>query len=327
MIERHAVTDRESWLALRRQNINASEIGVVCGAGGYGSRAELYAEKKGLRPPLEDDAVLRRGRWAEAAIFEALADQRPEWDVRRARVYLRDPDLRLGATPDGFAMAPGRDGFGIVQGKAVARSVFRRAWLEDPDASIAKGAATPPLMFQLQILTEERLSDCGWGVLAVIITGEFDWQFRLFDVPRHLEAEARILEDVAAFWRDWLDPGVMPPFDPQRDEALVRILYPADDGTEIDLSADNRAAELVDDLIERRAGRRRLEAEIEPIETELRGKLGPHTYGLLGDGRRIVCKVTHRKAYSVPASEFRSIRIGKADAQPEEQSDNEQHRH
>jgi hypothetical protein len=112
---------------------------------------------------------------------------------------------------------------------------------------------------------------------------------------------------------------VMPPFNPQRDEALVKILYPADDGTEIDLSADNRAAELVDDLVEKRAGRRRLEGEIDPIETELRGKLGAHTYGLLGDGRRIVCKVTHRKAYSVAASDYRSIRIGKADAQSEEQ--------
>ena len=97
-------------------------------------------------------------------------------------------------------------------------------------------------------------------MLPVVINGEYDWDFRLFDVPRHPEAEARILEDVAAFWRDWLDPGVMPPFNPQRDEALVKILYPADDGTEIDLSADNRVAELVDDLVEKRAGRRRLEA-------------------------------------------------------------------
>ena len=69
-IERHPVTDRAAWLALRRENINASEIGIVCGAGGYGSPAELYAEKKGLRPPLIDTGTLKRGRWGEAAVFE-----------------------------------------------------------------------------------------------------------------------------------------------------------------------------------------------------------------------------------------------------------------
>ena len=263
-IERHPVIDRESWLALRRENINASEIGIVCGAGGYGSPAELYAEKKGLRPPLIDSGTLKRGRWGEAAVFEALADERPEWDVRRAKVYLRDPVLRIGATPDGFAIAPDRDGFGVVQTKMVSRSVFRAKWLVDPAASIAEGEARPPLAYELQTLTEELLSDCPWGVLAVVINGEYDWDFRLFDVPRHPEAEARILEDVAAFWRDWLDPGVMPPFNPQRDEALVKILYPADDGTEIDLSADNRVAELVDELVEKRAGRRRLEDRDRP---------------------------------------------------------------
>ena len=313
-IERHQIVDRDAWLALRRENINASETAIVCGAGGYGSRAELYAEKKGLRPPLADTGTLKRGRWGEAAVFEALADERPEWDVRRAKVYLRDPVLRIGATPDGFAIAPGRDGFGVVQTKMVSRSVFRAKWLVDPAASVAYGEARPPLFYQLQTLTEEFLSDCGWGVLAVVINGEYDWDFRLFDVPRHPEAEARILEGVAAFWRDWLDPGVMPPFEPQRDQALVKILYPADDGTEIDLSQDNRATQLADDLVEKRAGSRRLEGEIDLIETELKGKLGPHTYGLLGDGRRIVGKTQHRKAYSVPASDYRTLRIAKAES-------------
>ena len=159
-IERHPVTDRDAWLALRRENINASEIGIVCGAGGYGSPAELYAEKKGLRPPLIDTGTLKRGRWGEAAVFEALADERPEWDVRRAKVYLRDPALRIGATPDGFAIAPDRDGFGVVQTKMVSRSVFRAKWLVDPAASIAEGEARPPLAYELQTLTEELLGDC-----------------------------------------------------------------------------------------------------------------------------------------------------------------------
>jgi hypothetical protein len=35
---------------------------------------------------------------------------------------------------------------------------------------------------------------------------------------------------------------------------------------------------------------------------------------LLGDGRRIVGKTQHRKAYSVPASDYRTLRIAKAES-------------
>ena len=71
-IERVEIQDRDQWLAMRRDNVNASEVPIVCGEGAYGSLAELFAEKKGLRPPLVDSGVLRRGRWQEAAVFEAL---------------------------------------------------------------------------------------------------------------------------------------------------------------------------------------------------------------------------------------------------------------
>ena len=70
--------DRDAWLATRSGFVNASEMATVCGEASYGSLAELYAEKKGLRPPLIDSGVLRRGRWGEAAVFQALADLFPD---------------------------------------------------------------------------------------------------------------------------------------------------------------------------------------------------------------------------------------------------------
>src|SRR4030095_11462965 len=98
MIERIKLTTREAWLADRLRFINASQCAIVVGHPGYGSLAELYAEKKGLRAPMLDSAVLRRGRWGESAVFEALADERPEWEVMRARVHVRDLDRRLACT-------------------------------------------------------------------------------------------------------------------------------------------------------------------------------------------------------------------------------------
>src|SRR4029434_1529457 len=156
---------------------------IVVGESGYGSLTELYAKKKGLRAPMLDSAVLRRGRWGESAVFEALADERPEWEVMRARVHVRDLDRRLACTPDGFARAPARDGVGIVQAKVISRSIYRNRWLDDPADHIT-GAASPPTAYRLQTLCEVMLNELSWGVLAVLVNGEYDWTFQLFDIER-----------------------------------------------------------------------------------------------------------------------------------------------
>jgi hypothetical protein len=308
-VERISIENRDAWLALRRQSINASEVATVCGQGAFGSLAELYAEKKGLRPPLVDSGVLRRGRWNEAAVFEALADERPEWQIARAKIYLRDRELRMGATPDGFALAPDRDGRGVIQAKTVSRSVFRRRWLEDPDSPIATGEATAPAYYVLQVIAEMMLSESSWGVLAVLVMSEFDSTLRLFDIERNVDAEGIIEGRVADFWVRWFDPGIMPPFDPQRDEQLIRALYPHDDGSEIDLTRDNRAAQLADDLVETMKARKRLVETEGRLKAELQGKLGEHTFAKLPGGARMSWKTQHRRAYSVPANSYRVLKI------------------
>lgn len=132
---------------------------------------------------------------------------------------------------------------------------------------------------------------------------------RIFDVERDPVLEDKILFHTAEFFRNYFDPGIMPPFEPQRDEELIKHLYPRDDGTEIDLSRDNRALALVDDYVETDAAIKRMEKVCKGIKTELQAKLGEHTYGKLADGRRISWKLQHRKAHTVQASDFRVFRI------------------
>jgi predicted phage-related endonuclease len=314
-IERIPLSDDvEAWLEARLHYINASEMPIVCGEAGYGSLAELYAEKKRLRPPLVDSGVLRRGRWGEASVFQALAEERPEWDVNRARVHVINRARRIACTPDGFAIAPGRDGMGVVQAKVVARSIFKAKWLDDPDDSL-DGPATVPSNYRIQTVTERMLNAdrCPWAVLAVLINGEFDWRLRLFDIEPDRELEERILDAAEHFLRAYLDPGIMPPFEPQRDEALVKALYPQDDGTEIDLTGDNRALVAAEELEETSAAIKRLKKTEHDLKTELEAKLCAHTYGRLADGRRLSWKMTSRKGYSVGPTTYRTLRILKSE--------------
>jgi predicted phage-related endonuclease len=309
MRERVPIISTDEWLGWRPNYINATEIGTVCGEASYGSLAELYAEKKGLRPPLLDSAIFRRGRWGEAAAAQALSEERPEWQLQRARVHVRDTERRMACTPDAFATAPDRDGIGIVQFKVISRSVFRDRWLNSPDDSVADGDATPPTGYMLQTLTEMLLNETSWGVLTVLISSEFDWRLRLFDVERDLAVEEIIHNACERFWREHLDPGLMPPFEPQRDAELVRLLYPKDNGTEIDLTDDNRALAAVEEWTETSAARLRLEKAEKALKTELQGKIGEATFGRLADGRRLSWKHQHRKAHAVEAADFRVLRL------------------
>ena len=130
-IERIPIVDRASWLAMRLQDVTASDVAAVCGADTRRSALAVYVEKTGLLPPKNDNPLMQRGRWFENAIPAALADERPKWRVLAPKLYLRDPILRLGATPDFVAEDSERPGLlGNVQGKFVARpeprtSLFR----------------------------------------------------------------------------------------------------------------------------------------------------------------------------------------------------------
>ncbi|HMF28721.1 MAG TPA: hypothetical protein VKE42_08120, partial [Candidatus Cybelea sp.] len=216
-----------------------------------------------------------------------------------------------------FATRPDRPGFGIVQCKAVSRLAFRQKWLDDPQSRIDSGDATPPAPYRLQTLTEAMLNECLWSVLAVLVVGEHDCDFRLFDVERNAALEDRIRYCVSEFWHTYLDLNIMPPLDFERDAELVKELYPRDDGTIIDLRGNNRALAAVDELTETSAAIKRMQRQEGALKVELQSMLGEHTFGQLGDGRVLSWRTQHRKAYAVEASDYRVLRIVKAKPEDE----------
>ncbi|MES2166575.1 MAG: YqaJ viral recombinase family protein [Pseudomonadota bacterium] len=311
-IERIAVDPtkhRAEWLALRQRDITASDVPAVCGEGMFGSPAKVWAEKRGLIPPVELNDAMKRGMWGEAAVFSAIEWEYPDWEVRRAKVYFRDAEARLGATPDGAVIIPGRDGVGIIQTKVIAKPVFQMHWLADPEDDYSQVIA--PLGYQLQTLTESMLSDADYAMIAALVVDTFKWSLHIVPVDRNPGAEQVIRNRVAAFCRDFLDTGVQPAIDPERDEDLVKRLFPKDVGTTIDLSGDNEAPMLVDELAIARALKKEGEGREKIAKTALAGKLGENAYGKLADGRKISFKTQERGGYVVEPTSFRVMRVSK----------------
>lgn len=303
-IERHVIDKSQDgwhdrWLELRKQDVTASTIGGLFSAHPYTSALRLYCEKRGVEFERPDDAVLRRGRWLEPAVRLAVAEKFPHWNIRAADCYLRDPDLRLGATPDFFIDGDER-GPAILQAKTCAPSVFKREWADGSE---------PPLWIILQTLCEAMLAKAAFGVVAALTVDPHMMDIYVLEIPRNAAAESKIISAVQGFWRD-VESGREPEADFGRDTAVIRALTAKEEpGKTVDLSGDNRLPELLE---LRAALMRRIKAweeRREEIDNQLKLLLRDAEAGIGLADWRITFRTQARSGYTVPPKNVRVLRI------------------
>lgn len=308
MIESIPITDRDQWLGLRKRDVTASVAGALLGVHPYASALGLYLLKSGqIEADAEDTPAMRRGRLLEPVAIQMLREDHPQWnDTNPPGMYYRDPEARLGATPDVITF-DGARGLGVIQIKSVEASVYRRTWRDED------GTITPPLWIVCQAIVEAHLTGAEWAAVAALVVG-FGIDLHLVEIPIHAGIIDRIKAEVAAFW-DRVARKDPPPADYARDGKLIAKLFPESDGHIIDLSSDNMLPELAvrdralaDEIKDRKDQR-------EAIKSEILMKLGTAS-GATFQGGRITANTVHRKAYSVSASQYRDLRIRLEDQGP-----------
>jgi predicted phage-related endonuclease len=296
MIERYQITSREQWLALRTSDLTASDVGAAAGVDPFKSALKLYGEKTGQLMADPDNKMMRRGRWLEPAVIEALHDEHPDWRIIRPRIYLRDPALRIGATPDALVQK-GEDELAYnCQCKVVTPQAYERHWSEGP-----------PLAYMLQTLTEGMLLEMP-SMIAALVVDAYSAELFLHDVPAHPAAEQRVRDLAAQFWEN-VRTGARPKADVGRDaETLVALFPQSVPEPALDLTGDNRLGDL---LFERSVQKILIamgEKKVSEIEVEIKDKLGEHEIAQL-PGWKITWKTHQRAEYTVPAASYRALRI------------------
>lgn len=300
MSARIPFTTREAWLAARRQDVTASAAAALLGAHPFQSAYGLWAEKTGqVSDEADDTGPLRRGRLLEPVAVQLLLEDRPTWQVQPNRDYFRDPAARLGATPDTIVTCPER-GPGTVQIKSVERGVFAARW-RDPDTRDVE----VPLGYAIQAIVEAHLLGASWAAVGALVVSH-DVELAIVDVPVHAGVIARIREAVAEFWA-MVESGGRPDPDWRRDAALAARLH-GDDGTALDLSADNVLPALLDERADIKARIKDDEARVAEIDAEIRAKVGLAALATL-PGWKISLRAVETKPYQVAARVTRPIRI------------------
>jgi predicted phage-related endonuclease len=308
VIEQHPITSREEWLELRKQDCTASTIGALFNCHPYVTVLRLFCEKRGVQFADADNRVFRRGRWLEPAVAKAVEEERPEWQLKAPKVYLRDPDIRLGCTPDYFIDGDPR-GLGVLQAKSVAPSVYQREWL---------GGSEIPFWIVLQTLVECMLSDAAFGVVAALLVDPHAMDVAILEVPRHADSELKILVAVQNFWRS-VASGIEPDPDFAHDADVIKALRPRETpGKQIDFSRLNSLPPMLEERAALMADIKKADARCDEIETEIKHLMGDaeSANGLLD--WRITYKVQKRAGYTVAPKEPRVLLI--KDKRPQTES-------
>jgi len=304
-VEAIPIGDRADWLARRKFDVTASTVGALFGLHPYVSALRLYVDKQGLvdLPPFKDSGPMRRGRWYEHGIPEAIKDTQPEWadlTIAKNKHYFRDNEIALAATPDFFVHDDPR-GIGNLQAKTAAPDVFQRDWMTD-------GKLTPPMWIVLQAITEMMLADCSWGAVACLIADPYNPDLKLAPIERHAATEQKIRDAVVKFWDD-VENGREPGPDYGLDRDVLKALLPSEIPAKlIDLRFDNEA---IAGLQERAALREQISAaedRCKVIETMVMAKLGDAETALV-PGFSVNWKTGFRKGYTVADKTSRVLRI------------------
>lgn len=261
-------SDRDAWLQARQRFITASVAGALLNCHPYTTAYQLWADKTGrASQDADENSAMRRGRLLEPAAIAMLGEERPDWviDYRADSAFYCDDDIRIGATPDAFAMRPDRLGRGVVQIKTSSEEAYRTGWL-DPQT----GDVEVPLWIAIQAIVEASMTKAAWASVAVMVVGRAI-HMEVIDIPLDGPTPViwkNLIASTAEFWRI-VETGEHPPVDWERDVSAVIDVNRFALAKTVDLTSDVDFDAYVARLEDVRTQRRDLQKREEALRAQI----------------------------------------------------------
>jgi putative phage-type endonuclease len=232
----HTQTEQE-WLELRTKDITSTDVAALFGLSPYKTEFELFHEKReGTVVKLKPNERMKWGNRLEAAIAHGVAEDEG-WSIAPLKVYMRDPDARIGSSFD-FQITHPEHGVGIMEIKNVDAIQYKRKWKDEGD-----GLIEAPEHIELQVQHQMEVAGIKWCAIVAMVGGNTTKV-----VYRHYDpmVGAAIRAKVAAFWAR-VAANEAPSADYSRDADLIAQLYSqVNEGELFDANSDEITASLVE---------------------------------------------------------------------------------
>lgn len=220
VIETIIPRDEKHWLELRKQDVTSTEVAALFGISPYMTAFELWHRKHdNLEVEFKASERVQWGSRLQNAIAAGIAEDQG-WVIRPMTEYMRDPELRMGASFD-FSIESHTvpdwpvDEKGILEVKNVDSLVFKEGWIVDGD-----NVEAPPHI-EIQIQQQLMLSGRSKAFIGALIGGN-----RVVLIKR--EPDQQVIEGIRQRIKEFWDSVAKrrePRPDFSRDADFIAKLY------------------------------------------------------------------------------------------------------
>ena len=201
----------QDWLRLRTFDITSTDVAALFGLSPYTTKFELWHRKQ--RSEIVEFTENKRMKWG-TALQDTIAAQIAKdkgWEIRRMTEYIRDEDIRAGAS---FDFAIGEDG--LLEIKNVDGRIYRDNWVEDDNGNIQ----APPHI-EIQVQHQLLVSGRQYAYIGALVGGNDE---KLIYRKRDEVVIAAIRKEVDLFWKS-IDSNTPPEPNFVDDAAFISKLY------------------------------------------------------------------------------------------------------
>lgn len=287
--------DEAEWLAMRREVVTSTEVAALFDASPYTTLFELWHRKRDKSVvSIEPNERMVWGTRLESAIAAGVA-QDQGWSIRKMTEFIRDTDLKLGASFD-YSIIEDTE---ILEVKNVDSLAFRDGWLVDGDNVEA------PAHIELQIQAQLLVSGRKRTRLAALIGGN---KVQLIRRERDEKAIEAIKARVKDFWAS-IDANVEPTPDFSRDSKFIASLYGfANPGTEYAGSNIELLRELVGEYKRLGEIEKNARSEKDALKAKILMEIGT-SEKVKADTFSISAGMIGPKEYTVKSEGYRDFRV------------------
>lgn len=246
--------EHSEWLEWRQKGIGGSDVAAICQMSRYKSPMNVYLDKIGELPPLEDNPKMKAGRMLEPLIADWFAEETGMKVWRQNAVFQhREHDFML-ANIDRWL--PGQNAG--LECKNTAE-YCRDDW----------SGTQAPTEYILQCNHYMAVTGADRWYIAVLIGG---WDFQWRVIERDDELIQNLITVEKEFWHNHVLAKVPPAYSHQ-DTEYLKEMYP-DSNPSLTVDLPPEAYDIIKMLDDARATRKHAERVEETAKNQIKGMMG-----------------------------------------------------